>query len=141
MPARKITTARKALTATRSKRAAPSYGEPVELEVPPWLTGPARLYFASFAKVLAGLNTSRVVDAAIVTQLAHAAAESERVRAEIDALPALTYTTTAQTGGSVVRPYPQIAMLEVVSKRYKSLLEACGLSPASANRAEALFGG
>lgn len=140
MPARKTSAARKALERPVLRRTTPPMGGAVLLDPPPWLTGPARAWFEHFASIMGALKTSRLADAAIVAELAHTAGECERIRDEIAGLPGLTYETTTTTGGTMVRPYPQIAMLADATKRLKGLLEACGLTPASATRADANHG-
>lgn len=102
-------------------------------EAPAWLSSRAAEIFDETCKLMSGMGTLSVEWADVIADYASCLEEIEITTAIIEDV-GRTYTTTTQTGDTMFRPRPEVAMRSDAMKRAQSLRAELGLGPASKSK-------
>ena len=99
-------------------------------ECPPWLADDARQAWNDVVPQLAARRVLTLADGPALELLASTLAEWRALSNDLQA-HGLTYTTTTETGATMQRPRPQVAMRSDAQRRLNVSLAAFGLDPSS----------
>lgn len=102
-------------------------------EAPAWLSDRAATIFDETCNRMDGMGTLSVEWADVIAAYSSCQEEIELTTAIIEDL-GRTYTTTTQTGDTMFRPRPEVAMRSDAMKRAHALRAELGLGPASKSR-------
>jgi len=105
-------------------------------ECPAWLSDRAAAIFEETCVLMEGMGTLSAEWADVIASYASCLEEIEITTAIIEDL-GRTYTTTTQTGDTMYRPRPEVAMRSDAMKRAQALRAEIGLGPASKSRVSA----
>jgi P27 family predicted phage terminase small subunit len=136
-------TSQKALGGTlQPSRTNPDEPTPeVYLPTPPdWLSERAKEYWAEIGGVLLAMKLSTAADGPALQLLTEALAEWAEARQYV-LDNGLSYETYTESGNTMHRPYPQVAIASDAWRRSLRMLTEFGLTPASRSKVSALGGG
>lgn len=114
------------------KEPTPSVGIP---ECPASLSLKAKDAWSKFAKLALDLGTLTVADGEALAGLCETYVELTEARRQLRAGGAeYTYVTTNKDGNMMIRPRPEIAIIQDADRRYLNWLGRFGLTPADRSR-------
>lgn len=100
---------------------------------PDWLSARAAVIFQDTCGLMSGMGTLSIEWVDVIANYASCVEEIEITTAAIEDM-GRTYTTTTQTGDTMFRPRPEVAMRSDAMKRAQSLRAELGLGPASKSK-------
>jgi len=111
--------------------------ERARLSPPAHVSNCAREVWGTVALILDEMGVLTKADVLAMEGLCEAYAELQKARSELDELGSLTYETTNQSGDTMWRARPQVAMVSDADRRFRMWLAAVGMTPADRSRVSA----